>query len=213
MPAGPRNHLSLLTATRQALLTILKRDRTVTAEELARAVQISTSAARQQLISLEHLGLVTHYDERNGPGRPRRHFELTTRGETLFPQLYVELGSALLDAINAQPEDNRRDIDARVANILFGDPPEDAPFDGLVANLERVLEVRGFTPIIALGQQPGTASVTMANCPLLELVDEHPSLCATEQAALATLLPRCSITRKEHRLAEGQVCTYEVSPS
>ncbi len=213
MAAGPRNHLSLLTATRQALLTTLKRDRTVTAEELARAVQISTSAARQQLISLEHLGLVTHYDERNGPGRPRRHFELTTRGETLFPQLYVELGAALLNAIGALPDGNRQVIDARVANVLFGDPPEEASFDMLISNLENVLEVRGFTPDIARGPEPGTANVTMANCPLLELVDEHPSLCATEQAALATLLPGCSIKRKAHRLAEAQVCTYEVSPA
>lgn len=212
MPDGPQEHLSLLSSTRQALLTILKRDGTVTAEELARQVHISTSAARQQLVSLEHMGLVSHYDERNGPGRPRRHFQLTVRGDGLFPQLHVDLARVMLSTLQTQSADVQEQMDAGMAAALFGPGPSSDVITEVIANAERVLARRGFDPNVT-PVRDSVVLVTLGNCPMLDLAEEFPSVCETELRGLKQVMPGCSVNRVQHRLAEDRHCVYQVSPS
>lgn len=210
MPDGPQEHLSLLSSTRQALLTILKRDGTVTAEELARQVHISTSAARQQLVSLEHMGLVSHYDERNGPGRPRRHFQLTVRGDGLFPQLHVDLARVMLATLRTQTPDVQEQMDAGMAAALFGPTPPGEELTEIMTNAERVLARRGFDPKVAPTRE-AVLLVTLANCPMLDLAEEFPTICDTELRGLKQVMPGCSVNRVQHRLADDRHCAYEVS--
>jgi len=64
----------------------MKDRREITIDQLSEETLLSPGAVRQHLLALEAQGLVSYIRVREGPGRPRHVFRLTTQGEDLFPQ-------------------------------------------------------------------------------------------------------------------------------
>ena len=56
--------------------------------ELSKEMQLTLMAIRQHLLLLEHKGLVKHVAKGKKVGRPTFYYELTERGENLFPKVY-----------------------------------------------------------------------------------------------------------------------------
>ncbi|MCI4337288.1 MAG: ArsR family transcriptional regulator [Thermoplasmata archaeon] len=69
-----------------------------TARDLARKLGIQESAARGHLDRLEGRGLVVPTFRREGVGRPRKRYLLTTEGQELFPRKY----EMLLDCVTEE---------------------------------------------------------------------------------------------------------------
>src|SRR5258708_26012145 len=87
--------------TRQEILTSIKRNGAMTAEELSRELGISQVAVRQHLTSLEAENLIAITIERRGLGRPSHRYVLTLSGDESFPRQYDTVLNELLDELRA----------------------------------------------------------------------------------------------------------------
>jgi DeoR family suf operon transcriptional repressor len=85
-----------LPGTRRQLLEVLKRRGEARAEELAEALGVTVSAARQHLAALQASQLVAYRELKGTPGRPKHVYHLTPAAEELFPKSYDEFATDLL---------------------------------------------------------------------------------------------------------------------
>src|ERR1700729_722231 len=84
---APRMHADrFFQTTRGKIVSELRRRGSASATDLARSFGLSPNAVRQQLIVLEHDGLVAETSVRRGPTKPTYEFSLTPDADKLFPQ-------------------------------------------------------------------------------------------------------------------------------
>src|SRR5688500_3501938 len=95
----PSPDLASLPETRREMLVFLKRNGEASTESLSGVTGITPSGARQHLTALEQDGFITHRNDRDGRGRPRKIYRLTPAGDALFPRAYVELTNELLEYV------------------------------------------------------------------------------------------------------------------
>lgn len=204
--------LSSMPATRRSILLLLKKRGEAGAQDLADGLGITVSAVRQQMSGLLAAGLVTHRQERHGPGRPALRYSLGSAGEALFPRFYSELTNELLEY--AEDEDpgvlervferrrRRRVEDARKRLA-------DKPFAEQVAELTTILDADGY--LADFERRPdGSYLVTEHNCAILGVAQRYGLACSTEIEFLREALPDAVIERVAHRLAGQHVCSYEI---
>ena len=94
--------LPALPQKRHAMLLVLRRLGEARAEDLADALDITVSAARQHLQALVAAGLVGHREERGRPGRPRHVYHVEPAAEAYFPKAYDDLSRELLSLVREE---------------------------------------------------------------------------------------------------------------
>lgn len=206
--------LGSLPDTRRAILQYIKKRGGVGAEDIAAQAGITLSGARQQLTGLERDGLVTHVEQRDGPGRPRHVYTLTTAGDALFPRAYAELANELLGYVEDEdPELLTRVFDKRARRRLEQCRARTAglPFAERVEEVARILDEDGYLADFAR-RDDGTYVITEHNCAVLSVARRYGMACSSELAFLQAALPDAQVTRIAHRIAGAHVCAYEVRP-
>ena len=68
-------------------------------QELAKAMKISKMAVHKHLTRLQKRGLVESVEIREGVGRPKMEYRLTSKSKTIFPSSYGALAVCALDFI------------------------------------------------------------------------------------------------------------------
>ncbi len=165
--------------TRQKILDYLKRNRTVSSRELARALQMTPANARYHLGILAADGRVEIVNQRQvGKGRPEKVYRLagTLIGDNL---------SALADALLTEA-DGKIQMEAlgeRIAgeNAVTGQPL----MRRLVSTVERLNEMHYQARWEAGAEGP---RIVMGRCPYATVIEKHPGLCRMDAALLAKLL-------------------------
>lgn len=204
--------LSELPPARRAMLVTLRKRGEARAEDLASALQITASAARQQLAPLVAAGLVEHRDERDGPGRPRRFYRLSTAADALFPKAYGELTTELLAHVDAEDPallqrafERRRDTRiAQAQQRLAG-----RDFAGRVRELAAILDEAGY--LAEAERLPGGGwRIVEHNCAILAVARRHEHACTTELSFLRAVLPEADVRRVAHIVGGATKCVYEV---
>jgi DeoR family transcriptional regulator, suf operon transcriptional repressor len=210
----PRPPLAELGPARRALLLALRREGEASAEALAARLRITPSAVRQQLRGLAERGLVTHRDERAGPGRPRRRYRLGPAAQALFPSAHGDLGAELLGyvededpALLARVFERRRA--ARVADAQTRLAGRD--FAGRVEELSRILDEAGYLADFER-HADGSFRITEHNCAILAIARRHGHACTTELSFLREVLPEASVERVSHIASGGHACVYVIAP-
>jgi DeoR family suf operon transcriptional repressor len=212
--------LAELPATRRELLVTLRKRGEARAEELAAELDVTVSAVRQHLQGLAAADLVSHREERVGPGRPRHVYQLAPAAEGLFPRSYGELTVELLDYIGDEDPDlvaraferRRRARVERTRERLAG-----LDFDARVAEVARVLDEDGYLAEVERlpedgGGEPGAGGwrILEHNCAILAVAQRYGHACGAEIAFLREVLPDADVTRVSHILTGAHACTYEV---
>jgi len=204
--------LASLPPTRRSILLLLKKRGKAGAAELAEALGVTVSAARQHLAGLAAAGLVAHSAEPNGPGRPPLRYSLDAAGEALFPRFYGELANELLEYVEeADPalvdrvfERRRRRRVAQARKRVDG-----KSFPDRVAELTSILDEDGYLAEFT-ARPDGTYLVTEYNCAILGVAQRYGLACSTEIEFLRAALPDARIERVAHRMAGAHVCSYEI---
>ncbi len=212
MTGTPEGSLQFLSATRQALLIAIKNQGEATTETLAKETFLSPGAVRQHLLALEAQGLVSYVRLREGPGRPRHVFRLTTHGEDLFPQQYALMANVLFNALDEEDEAVLKRVLDRIAQAQVRLASEQVQSPGRperLMELARLVESYGYFPNLEIIDN-GPATLTLRHCPLLNVARKHPELCEVECRAMGAVLETDSVTRVAHRLKGDAVCTYVV---
>ena len=207
-------HLELIPEARRQIIRLLKRRGPLPVEDIADHLDVTVSGARQHLSSLERDGVVTYQRIRQGPGRPRHLYELTERGDALFPRRYAELLNELLGYV--------READPSLVDRVFGRRAQrraDAARDRLhgeslaerLRDVVGILDDEGYYPELD-PQDDGSWRLVVRNCPVRALGERYASACTAEVGYLRRLLPGADVRRTAHLLNGQPFCAYEIRP-
>ena len=165
--------------TRQKILDFLKRNRTVSSREIARALRMTPANARHHLGLLTADGRVEVISQRQGGrGRPEKVYRLagTLVGDNL---------SALADALLAEAGQKVKmeALGKRMAgeSVLSGQPL----MRRLVSTVERLNAIHYQARWEAGAEGP---RVILGHCPYAAVIERHPELCQMDAALLGELL-------------------------
>ena len=197
------------------MLDLLKKRGELGADQLASSMGLTVSALRQQLSGLQRDGLVSFREARNGPGRPRHLYHLTTAAEGLYPRAYAELTNELLDYVgDAQPElvDEifRRRRQRRIENARTRLAGRD--FAGKIDELATIVDADGYLAE-TVDEPDGSFLIIEHNCAILGIALRYGQACGTELDFIRTVLPEAHIERITHMVAGASNCSYRIRPS
>ena len=86
-------------ATRQQILDYLRRNSRATVKDLDSHLGLTSTGVRQHLTVLEREGLVEAHEERGHVGRPALVYQLSDKGDGLYPKKYDQLANILLEEV------------------------------------------------------------------------------------------------------------------
>jgi DeoR family suf operon transcriptional repressor len=207
--------LPALPQKRHAMLLVLRRLGEARAEDLADALDVTVSAARQHLQALVAAGLVAHREERGRPGRPRHVYHVQPAADAYFPKAYDDLSRELLELVREEDpvllarifeRRRRRRVErarARTEGLVFAER---------VREVAQMLDEEGYLAGVEdLGD--GSFRLTEHNCAVLGAAQEYPHICSSEIDFLREVLPDASVERVSFMLDGAHVCAYAVRPS
>jgi predicted ArsR family transcriptional regulator len=174
-------------STRGRIITLLRRS-SRSVDELAQALDLTHTAVRAHLATLERDGLVQQRSERRGNRKPSSVYDLAPTAEFLFPQSYSQLLSKLLEVLQGQmtPEEGEellRTVGRRMAAEWTIPPGE------LNVRLEAAVEVLNkLGGLMERETGEETLSIRGYRCPFAAVVLEHPEVCHLAESLLTELV-------------------------
>jgi len=201
---GPR-------APHLGVLELLKARGPATIADLARRLDLTGEAVRQQLVRLAAAGFVAARRERRGPGRPVARWALTTGAEQLFPKRYDDLAVALLDGVSDTlgPDATRRLLASLTEERVRAWEPRLRGLS-LRRKLDRLKDLYvaddAHTSVEA---RQGELRLVERNCPFLDVALKRPALCSVTVSALSRLLGY-QVERVEQFQAGHGRCVFRV---
>jgi predicted ArsR family transcriptional regulator len=174
-------------STRGQIVTLLRRS-SRTVDELAQELNLTHTAVRAHLASLERDGLVMQSSERRGSGKPSSVYDLTEASEYLFPKSYGLYLDQLLDILGERkPADEvgtlLREVGRRIAEQRTI-PPGDLP-----VRLDEAAQVLNELGGLMERETEGeTLCIRGYRCPFAAVVQEHPEVCDLAESLVTELV-------------------------
>jgi DeoR family transcriptional regulator, suf operon transcriptional repressor len=174
------------------VLAILQRRGKSTVKELEGALGVTANAVRQQVTNLVAEGYVQQEVERNGRGRPRHVYSLTSAGRMLFPHHYDEFTNGLLREILISDGSQKvEELLGRIGRRLAAQYESELAGLATVERTARLTELLNAKGILAEMQlQPDAIVFHEYTCPYYELAREHRAICDMEEGMLAQAVRR-----------------------
>lgn len=206
-----------MTSPRERLLLQLKTRGPQTAAELARRLDVTSMAARQQLDKLADEGLVAFEEKRGGVGRPARVWRLLPAAEERFPEGYAELAVDLIGQVRAAF--GERGLEQLTAARSAAQreayaarmPARSAGLGKRVAALARLRTGEGYMAE-SRKQRDGSWLLIENHCPICAAASICQGLCSGELEIFRALLGEADVERSEHMLDGSRRCVYRVTP-
>jgi len=198
------------------ILHLLKAKGPQTAAGLAERLGITPVAVRQHMDTLQDDGLVAFDDRKEGRGRPRRYWQLTTAGHGRFPNGHEELVVDLLAAVRAEFGDAGMDalIGRREKDSMRAYRAHLAGAKTVKEKLAALTELRSREGYMAEWTKEGKGRYLLIenHCPICAAAQACQGLCRSELKQFKSLFAGlATVERVEHVLAGGRRCTYRVS--
>jgi predicted ArsR family transcriptional regulator len=188
-----------------------------TAFDLGAELGITATGARQHLGRLESDGLVEAETRRQGRGRPKKYWRLTSRGHGRFPDRHADLTLELLQATRALFGDKglERLVRRRESDSLAQYRQHLAPERTLAAKLAALADIRSREGYMAryLEEADGTFLFIEDHCPICAAAASCQALCRSELAIFRRVLgDGARVERVDHVLAGARRCAYRIAP-
>jgi predicted ArsR family transcriptional regulator len=199
------------------ILFLLKTRGPATAAALARSLRMTTMGARQHLARLAADGFVEYADERLTVGRPKRHWRLTAKAESRFPDSHAHMTVEILDAVRAAfgPRGIDKIIAVRERDTLAKYRGALRGARGLAARVRKLVELRqaeGYMAEVG-AESEGEFLLIENHCPVCAAARACQGLCRSELQVFREVLPGCSVERVDHILAGARRCAYRIAPA
>jgi predicted ArsR family transcriptional regulator len=201
-------------ATRQQILDYLRRHGRATVKELDGFLGLTSTGVRQHLTVLEREGLVGAREERGHVGRPALVYQLTEKGDALYPKSYDQLANLLLEEVRdlagAQAlQTLLRRVAARFAD-QYRDRVEGRDLDERVAEATAVIQERG--SLADCTQEDGDWLIRQYTCPVPQVAGQNSCVCSLDVEFVKLLVGEDA--RLTTSLLRGDdACTYRVRPA
>lgn len=200
--------------TRRKIMTLLKEEGELTADELAEYLGISSVAVRRHLTKLESDQLVTYEEIQRGMGRPSFVYRLGEEASSYFPRRYEELATVVLETI--QELYGTEAIDAifrmRSTHMIesYRQRVNGTSLDKRLDQLTRLRDADGYMSTWELAED-GTFILREANCPIIHVAEGCESACSHDHALLEGILD-AEVVRKGHLVRGDGACVYQIRP-
>ena len=197
--------------TRSQILKLIKLQYSMTVNELAEALSISSMGVRQHLAILEKDDLVEFRREKPKRGRPMHLYQLTEKGNDLFPSTYASF------ALNLLQEMGRLDGCGLINKTLRGRVKSQMEsyarrLEGksLAEKVKILAEIRDEEGYMAeFTEEDGDYLLVEHNCPIVNIAEAYPHVCETELALFRRSLGQ-KIYREEHLMDGSHKCSYRI---
>ncbi len=205
--------IAALSTTQRRVLAAVKRLDEVTADELAEALEISASAARQHLSALRSAGFVEARQDRGQPGRPADRYHATLLTEPLFVASDANLSVELLGHMQDEDPELVDRVFERRRQQLAADAKQrlaDKPIGERIDALTELLDAQGYLADFEHVDQ-GHYRIKLHNCAMWEVASHYKQACTSELAFIQDLIPDATVRRVTHKTAGAHSCAYEIS--
>ncbi|PLY41436.1 transcriptional regulator [Janthinobacterium sp. ROICE36] len=202
--------------TTERILYFIKTKGPVSTATLAKTLDMTGEAARQQVQKLVAAGLIEGRQEAQaGAGRPRQNWVLTEAGNARFPDTHAQLtikligsvrqlfGEAGLDKLITQREE-----ESRSAYALACSAPD------LPTRLQQLATVRDEEGYMARVEADGKDWLLIEDhCPICAAARTCQGFCRSELQLFQEVVgPGATIVREQHLLTNAMRCIYRISP-
>lgn len=205
------------TGSKKELLDQIKQKGTLSIEEAVSHTGLAKTTLREHFLQLERDGYVRHEYIRSGPGRPSLQYQITQKGNRLFPSSESELIRELLKFLKEQGDEHKIEqfFESFWAKRLIKvrDKMDDASKINMKLRLNKLkefLEEEGFMPVIKLDLKDETITIKECNCPFSEVVKETRLPCKLEAMFYRKLFNK-KVERVNYIPDGDFACTYEIS--
>lgn len=188
-----------MTTSRQKILTHLKKTRSASAREIARALKLSAPNVRHHLSVLCSDGRVEMISihNREGRGRPEKVYSLSVAalGDNL---------SALAEAVLTEAG-KTLNMEAVASHILDAKQFAGHPINKRLALLVEKLNEMHYQARWEAGA--GGPRVIFGRCPYARVIDGHPEICKMDEALLKAALGRAILPTRRGESQHG-LCPF-----
>lgn len=177
-----RNRLAQGTSGR---LVELVRQRAMTIDELADALELTRTAVRAQLATLEREGFVEPRGVRRGTSKPARLYGVTSAAELLLSRAYIPILTQLLHVLAARM--SRDEFDAIMREVgrgaMAGRPmPRGTTRERVAAGSALLNELGGLSEVV---EESAFWVIQSHGCPLAAATAQHPEACNALESLLS----------------------------
>ena len=200
-----------MSETRMRILQLLKMRAGMTVGQLTDALHISQMGVRQHLAILETEGLVEHYQEKQGRGRPPHVYQLTDEANSLFPTTYANFAVGLMHEVAKfnGPDFVNKVFRGRMKAQLetYQLRLKGKTLSERVKELARIRDEEGY--MARFDENEKDYVLTEHNCPIALIAQEYPHVCEIETALFRQSLG-AKVVRVEHLMQGSHKCCYRI---
>ncbi len=206
----------MFTGSKKELLNLIKRKGKLTVDEAVESTELAKTSLREHFLQLERDGYIERDYVRSGPGRPSLEYQLTQKGNSLFPSYESALIKELLNFLKSKDDEEtikeffKSFWEDRVEKARYRmDQSSETDLASRVEALTHMLEEEGFMPEFNLDEESQALTIKECNCPFSEVVKETRLPCELEAMFFKELFNE-DAERTSH-IAEGDFsCTYNI---
>jgi predicted ArsR family transcriptional regulator len=174
----------LAQGTGARIMELLRRS-PMTVDELAVALDLTRTAVRAQLASLEHDQLIEQRGSRRGASKPARVYGVTAQAELLFSRAYVPILTQLLHVLarRLSPSEFDSIMHEVGRGAMAGRAMPRGSLRDRVATASSLLnELGGLTDV---DEEDGFYLIRSHGCPLAAATAQHPEACNALESLLS----------------------------
>jgi predicted ArsR family transcriptional regulator len=156
-----------------------------TVDELAVALDVTRTAVRAQLATLQHDHMVEQRGSRRGTSKPARIYAVTMQAELLFSQAYIPILTQLLHVLarRMSPSEFNSIMHEVGRGAMEGRAAPRGPLRDRVVNASSLLnELGGLSEV---EEEDGLYVIRSHGCPLAAATAQHPEACNALESLLS----------------------------
>jgi predicted ArsR family transcriptional regulator len=202
-------------STREQILHLLKKYRSMSANEIAERLQVTDIAIRKHLINLEKDRLIEAELVRQSIGRPSNVYSLTKQGEQFFPRNYSDITLDFLNDISAMSgkemigqlfKHREERLKDKYEERVVGDTLEER-----VGYLADIQDEKGYMIELVKSEGMEKYLLTEYNCPIHDIAMNYNEACSSELSLFRRVL-NADVEQLECKAKGGHKCVYAIKP-
>lgn len=200
-------------ATRQQIVNYIRRHGRATVKDLDSYLNLTSTGVRQHLTVLEREGLVSAHEERGRVGRPALVYNLTEKGDSLFPKSYDELANVMLEEVRELAGAQALQTILRRVAARFAEPYKERleghPLSDRVREATRVIQERGC--LAECSQDGEDWLISQSTCPFPNVANQNSCVCSLDVEFVRQLVG-ADARLTTSLLREDAACTFRIRP-
>lgn len=198
-------------STRETILHTIKSTRHANVEALAEVANVSPVTVRHHLNALQADGLIESSSIRRKVGRPYYVYNLSEKGQELFPKRYVRLTTRLLDELKTRlPEEVVQDVFESVVLGVVDEHKGEYEHLGFEERLDYLVELLADEGFLASWESTEEGyMIREYSCPYISVGQEHDEICTIDKELITNVL-QVPITQKRCMLQGDECCQFSI---